>query len=80
MQLSAALSSLTSSDTRRAPRTIGLTVGHLSTAALPGGPYRIFVDTVALIPGTDSALAGGNTFAYQKPGVNVTAVLLRYGI
>jgi hypothetical protein len=54
--------------------------GHLTTAALPGGPYRISIDTVALIPGTGSALAGGNTFAYQKPGVNVTAVLLQYGI
>jgi len=54
--------------------------GHLTAAALPGGPNRITVDTVALIPGTDSALAGGETHAYANPGVNVTAVLLQYEI
>ena len=54
--------------------------GHVSEAALPGGPNRITVDTVALIPGTFSALAGGTTHAYANPGLNVTAVLLQYGI
>ena len=54
--------------------------GHLTAAALPGGPYRITVDTVALVPGTFGVLAGGTTHAYANPGVNVTAVLLQYGI
>jgi hypothetical protein len=53
--------------------------GHLTAAALPGGPDRITVDTVALVPGTYSVLAGGNTHAYANPGTNVTAVLLQYG-
>ena len=54
--------------------------GHLTSAALPGGPDRIFVDTVALIPGTTSVLAGGNTHAYAALGTNVVAVLLQYGV
>ena len=54
--------------------------GHLTAAALPGGPNRITVDTVALIPGTSSALAGGETHASGNPADNVTAVLLQYGI
>jgi hypothetical protein len=52
--------------------------GHLTTASLPGGANRITVDTVALVPGTSSALAGGYTHAYANPGANVTAVLLQY--
>jgi hypothetical protein len=52
--------------------------GHLTSAALPGGPNRIFVDTVALIPGTTSVLAGGNIHAFAQLGTNVTAVLLQY--
>jgi hypothetical protein len=52
--------------------------GHLTAAALPGGPNRITVDTVALIPGTFGVLAGGTTHAYANPGLNVTAVLLQY--
>jgi hypothetical protein len=50
--------------------------GHLTTAALPGGANRISVDTVALVPGTSSALAGGYTHAFANPGANVTAVVL----
>ncbi len=53
---------------------------HLTPVALPGGPERIFVDTVALIPGTTSVLAGGNTHAYATLGTNVVAVLLQYGV
>ena len=52
--------------------------GHLTTAALPGGPNRITVGTVALIPGTSGVLAGGTTHAFANPGANVTAVLLQY--
>jgi hypothetical protein len=54
--------------------------GHLTAAALPGGPNRITVDTVALIPGTFGLLAGGTTHAYANPGANVAAVLLQYGM
>ena len=54
--------------------------GHLTPAALPGGPNRITIFSVALIPGTSSALAGGNTHANGQPGVNDNAVLLQYGI
>jgi len=54
--------------------------GRLTPAALPGGPTRTDVDSVALIPGTTSALAGGDTHAANSPGVHVTAVLLQYGI
>jgi len=35
---------------------------------------------VALIPGTTSVLAGGNTHAFAAPGTNVVAVLLQYGV
>lgn len=52
--------------------------GHLTAAALPGGPNRITVDTVALIPGTSAALAGGTT--HTSTNTNVTAILLQYGI
>jgi hypothetical protein len=52
--------------------------GHLTAAAVPGGPNRITVDTVALIPGTFGLLGGGTTHAYANPGANVTAVLLQY--
>ena len=54
--------------------------GHLTPAALPGGPNRITIFSVALIPGTSSALAGGNTHANGQPGVNDNAVLLQYGV
>jgi hypothetical protein len=53
--------------------------GHLTAAALPGGPFRISVDTVALIPGTTGMLAGGVTHAFANPGANLTAVLLQSG-
>ncbi len=54
--------------------------GHpLSEASLPDGPNKISVETVALIPGTDDVLAGGDTHASDNPGTNVVAVLLQYG-
>ena len=56
------------------------TLGHLTAAALPGGPNRITVGTVTLIPGASRALAGGTTHASANPGANVTAVLLQYEI
>jgi len=52
--------------------------GHLTPVALPGGPSRISLYGVALIPGTSSLLAGGFTHAPFNPGANVTAVLLQY--
>jgi hypothetical protein len=54
--------------------------GHpLSEASLPGGPNGISIETVALIPGSNGLLAGGDTHAADKPGTNVVAVLLQYG-
>jgi len=53
--------------------------GHLTVAGLPGGPDRISVDAVALIPGTTDLLGGGATHAVGNAGSNVTAVILRYG-
>jgi hypothetical protein len=53
--------------------------GQLTAAALPGGPYRINVVAVALIPGTTGLLGGGEAHAYANPGSNVVAVILRYG-
>jgi hypothetical protein len=52
--------------------------GHLTQAALPGGPDRTNVVAVALIPGTAELLAVGDTHSYP----NVTAavgVILQYG-
>ncbi len=54
--------------------------GRLTSVAVPGGPSRTDVNSVALIAGTRSALAGGEIHASTRPGVNVTAVLLRYGM
>lgn len=51
--------------------------GHLTSVALPGGSFRITIDTVALVPGTSSLLAGGFTHAFANPGANVTSVLLQ---
>jgi hypothetical protein len=53
--------------------------GHLTQAALPGGPSKITVDTVALIPGTTELLGGGDTHAAGNPGAGVTGVVLQYG-
>ena len=54
--------------------------GHLTSVALPDGPYRTTIGTVALVPGSYGLLAGGTTHAYANPGANITAVLLQYGI
>jgi hypothetical protein len=54
--------------------------GHpLGEATLPGGPSGISIEAVALIPGSNGLLAGGDTHAADKPGTNVVAVLLQYG-
>jgi hypothetical protein len=54
--------------------------GHrLGEASLPAGPSGISIETVALIPGSNGLLAGGDTHAADKPGTNVVAVLLQYG-
>jgi hypothetical protein len=54
--------------------------GQLTPAALPGGgPYRINVVSVALVPGTTDLLGGGETHATGNAGSNVTAVILQYG-
>jgi hypothetical protein len=54
--------------------------GQLTAADLPGGPYRISVDAVALIPGTTDLLGGGETHAFANPGSNIVAVILQYGV
>jgi type IV secretory pathway VirB2 component (pilin) len=54
--------------------------GHpLGEASLPGGPSGISIEAVALIPGSNGLLVGGDTHAADKPGTNVVAVLLQYG-
>jgi hypothetical protein len=53
--------------------------GHLTQAALPGGPTKITVDAVALIPGTTELLGGGNTHASSDEGTDVVGVVLQYG-
>jgi hypothetical protein len=52
--------------------------GKLTAAALPTGPRKISVESVALIPGTVQLLAGGFTHASDNPGAGVVAVLLQY--
>ena len=53
--------------------------GRLTQAALPGGPNRITVETVALIPGTTELLGGGETHAASDQGTDVVGVVLEYG-
>ena len=52
-------------------------VGQLSAATLPAGPRSISVESVAPIPGTGQALAGGFTHGRNGTG-RVVAVLLQY--
>jgi hypothetical protein len=52
--------------------------GKLTAAALPTGPRKISVESVAHIPGTSQLLAGGFTHAVNNPGAGVVAVLLQY--
>jgi hypothetical protein len=52
--------------------------GKLTAAALPTGPRKISVESVAHIPGTSQMLAGGFTHASNNPGVGAVAVLLQY--
>jgi hypothetical protein len=52
--------------------------GRLTAAALPTGPRKINVESIAHIPGTAQLLAGGFTHASENPGANVVAVLLQY--
>jgi hypothetical protein len=52
--------------------------GRLTAAALPIGPRKISVESIAHIPGTAQLLAGGFTHASDNPGTAVVAVLLQY--
>jgi hypothetical protein len=52
--------------------------GRLTAAALPTGPRKINVESIAHIPGTAQLLAGGFTHASDNPGAAVVAVLLQY--
>ena len=56
------------------------TSGHLIATPLPGGPDKITVGTVALIPGTTEVLAGGDTHASGDPGTGVVGVVLEYEV
>ena len=53
--------------------------GHLTAAALPIRPRKLAVWSVAPIPGTSGALAGGLTHATGNDGSQVVAVILQYG-
>ena len=52
--------------------------GHLTAAALPVGANRITVESVAWVPGTFQALAGGITHAPGNFGVGDVSVILQY--
>ena len=52
--------------------------GRLTQAALPGGPEKITLTSVALIPGTTQALAVGATHAAADQGTDVVGVVLQY--
>lgn len=52
--------------------------GRLTAAALPTGPRKINVESIAHISGTAQLLAGGFTHASDNPGANVVAVLPQY--
>jgi hypothetical protein len=52
--------------------------GRLTPAALPTGPRKINVESIASIPGTAQLLAGGFTHASDNPGADMVAVLLQY--
>lgn len=54
--------------------------GHLTQAVLPGGPSKITLDTVALIPGTSDLLGGGDTHSASDPGTDVVGVIAQYEI
>ena len=56
-----------------------LLAGHLIQAPLPVPSSRIAVESVSLIPGTTSVLAGGNTHASGNPGADMVAVILQHG-
>ena len=56
------------------------TSGHLIAARLPGGPDKITVGAVALIPGTTEVLAGGDTHTSGNPGTGVMGVVLEYEV
>jgi hypothetical protein len=53
--------------------------GHLTQVALPVSGSRISLLSVALIPGTDEVLAGGDTHAANSD-TSVVATILQYGI
>jgi len=52
--------------------------GRLTTAAVPGGPSRTDIATVARIPGTSEVLAGGFMHAANNTGVDDAGVLLEF--
>ena len=64
----------------RSPTCCTTPAGHLTQAALPGGPNRITVETVALIPGTNDAAGRWRhprRAPHQCPHQYVVGVVLR---
>jgi hypothetical protein len=53
--------------------------GRLTSAGLPVPGAKINVESVALVPGSTEAIAGGFTHAAGNPGENIEAVVLQYG-
>ncbi|HEY1628024.1 MAG TPA: hypothetical protein VGG16_29965 [Streptosporangiaceae bacterium] len=53
--------------------------GALTPVALPESSSKINIDSVALIPGTSTVLAGGYTHAAGNDGSDVVSVILEYG-
>jgi hypothetical protein len=52
--------------------------GHLTAAVLPIAANKIAIESVAWIPGTFQALAGGLTHVPNHPGVGDVAVILQF--
>jgi hypothetical protein len=52
--------------------------GHLTAAKLPVSSTKISVQSIASIPGTTGALAGGFTHAANNPGSHALSVILQF--
>jgi len=55
------------------------TDGHLRVATMPLPSSRIRVNALAHVPHTALTLGGGASFATVNPGLNPSAIILRYG-
>lgn len=55
------------------------TGGHLRVATMPLPSYRMTVNALAHVPYTTLTLGGGASYAALNPGLNPSAIILRYG-